>query len=156
MIANPRAGEHEPLAPHLHRRWMRYGQHEPTGFPAFVGLVVEDVRVDYCRMRLPWRTEMTQPFGSMHGGAVATLIDSVVVPAIGSAYDHPMPFATVDLTLQFLGALRGEDAVAEGWITQRGRSMVFCEAAVAGGTSGRLVARGLLTYKLLEAQGDKS
>lgn len=154
MTAFPRADEHELLAPHLYRRWMRYGQHEPTGFPAFIGLVVEDVRVDYCRMRLPWRSELSQPFGAMHGGAVASLIDSVVVPAIGAGYDRPVAFATVDLNVQFLGALRDEDAVAEGWLTQRGRSMIFCEASVTGAASGRIVARGMLTYKLLEPPAD--
>jgi acyl-coenzyme A thioesterase PaaI-like protein len=72
----------------------------------------------------------------------------VVVPAIGSGYDEQRNFATVDLQIQFLGALVEEDAVAEGWITQRGRSIVFCEAEVVGAHSLRKIARGMLTYKV--------
>lgn len=144
-----RAEQHEPLAPHLHRRWMRYGQNERIRFPELIGLVVEDVRVDYCRMRLPWRDEISQPFGVAHGGAIASLLDSVLVPAVGAGYDEPVGFATTDLSIQFLEALRDEDAVAEGWITKRGRTSIFGASEVFGARSGALIARALLTYRVL-------
>lgn len=143
-----RAARHAELPPHRHERWMRYGQGPTTYFAAHVGLVVEDVRVDYCRMRLPWRTEIAQPFGVAHGGALAALVDCVLVPAIGAGYDEPVGFATIDLTVQYLQALRDEDAVAEGWINQRGSSVAFCEAEVRGASSGALVAKGVMTYKI--------
>lgn len=133
---------------------MRYGQSRDgtVYFPTLVGLIVEDVRADYCRMRLPWRTEISQPFGVAHGGAIATLIDSVIVPAIGSGYDEPVGFATIDFTVQLIGALRDDDAIAEGWVSQRGRSIAFCEAEVVAATSGELIARGLLTYRIQGAR----
>jgi uncharacterized protein (TIGR00369 family) len=127
---------------------MRHGQGPTVFYPALLGFVIEDVRVDYCRMRLPWRTEIAQPFGVAHGGAIASLVDAVVVPAIGAGYDVPVGFATIDMSVQFLGPLRDEDALAEGWITQRGSSIAFCEAEVRGATSGRAVAKGVLTYKI--------
>ena len=49
---------------------------------------------------------------------------------------------------EYLGALKDEDAVAEGWITQRGRSVIFCEAEAIAAQSGRRVARAVLTYKV--------
>jgi uncharacterized protein (TIGR00369 family) len=127
---------------------MRYGHGPTTYFAALLGFVVEDVRVDYCRMRLPWRTEIAQPFGVAHGGAIASLVDCVLVPAIGAGYDQPVGFATIDLTVQYLAALRDEDAVAEGWINQRGASIAFCEAEVRGAVSDVLVAKGVMTYKI--------
>jgi uncharacterized protein (TIGR00369 family) len=132
---------------------MRYGRNELVRYPELIGLVVEDVRVDYCRMRLPWRAELTQPFGVAHGGAIASLIDSVVVPAIGAGYDKAVRYATTDLSVQYLGALRDEDAIAEGWVTKRGRSSVFCEATAQGATSGEVIARGLLTYRVFGPAG---
>ncbi|CAB5068512.1 unannotated protein [freshwater metagenome] len=99
-------------------------------------------------MRLVFKPSLEQPAGVVHGGAIASLIDSVVVPAIGSAYEAGVNFVTIDLHIQFLGALVGEDAVAEGWVVQRGRSMVFVEAEVIGADSGRLIARGQMTYKV--------
>lgn len=143
-----RAAEHPPLPEHRAERWAAFGQWQEQYFPTLIGLVVEEIRSDYCRMRLPWRTEITQPAGVAHGGAIAALIDSVVVPAIGSGYDDQRNFVTIDLQIQYMGAMIGEDAVAEGWITQRGGSIVFCEAAVVGATSGKRIARGLLAYKV--------
>jgi uncharacterized protein (TIGR00369 family) len=143
-----RAGQFEPLPAEAAERWAGYGAWDEVYFPRLVGLAVEELRSDYCRMRLPWRTEITQPAGVAHGGAIAALVDSVVVPAIGSHYAERRAFATIDLHLQFLGALVDEDAVAEGWVTQRGRAIVFCEAEVVGATSGRTIARGALAYKV--------
>jgi uncharacterized protein (TIGR00369 family) len=153
MSDYPVADSHAALSPHLHKRWMRYGKGEVARFAEHLGLVVEDVRVDYCRMRLPWRAEVSQPFGVAHGGAVASLIDSVVVPAIGAGYEEPMGFATTDLAVQYVGALRDEDAIAEGWVTKRGRTTIFCEAQAIGARSRELVARGLLTYRVLGPTG---
>ena len=145
----PRARAAAALPDHLHRRWSRYGRAgDAPYFATLLGLIVEDVRVDYCRMRLPWRSEISQPFGVAHGGALSSLLDSSVVPAIGAGYETPVSFATVDMTVQFLGALKDEDAVAEGWITQRGKSVIFCEAEAIGAQSGRRVARAVLTYRV--------
>jgi len=143
-----RADGFAPLTGPRAERWAAYGLWQEPYFMTHVGIIVEELRVDYCRMRLPWRQELMQPAGVAHGGAIATIIDAVVVPAIGSGYDDPRSFMTVDLNIQFMGALADEDAVAEGWITQRGRSIVFCEAEVVGATTGRRIARGVLTYKV--------
>lgn len=107
-----------------------------------------DVRLDYCSMVLPFRPDLEQPMGVVHGGAIATLIDVVVVPAIGSAYDTATAFSTVDMHIQYLSALREQDAVAEGWVIKRGRRIVFCEAEICGAADGRTVARGSLTYAI--------
>ena len=74
--------------------------HPPRLFPNVVGLELEEVRIDYGRMRLPFRSELNQPAGMVHGGAIATLIDTVVVPAIGSAYDDFMVMLTIDLQIR--------------------------------------------------------
>lgn len=137
-----------PLPPERAALWAGYGRWEQTFFPKLVGLEVEEVRIDYCRMRLPWRPELTQPAGVVHGGAIATLIDSVVVPAIGSGYEQRQGFVTVDMQLQYRGAVVEEDMIGEGWVTVRGRSVVFCEAEVLT-ASGKAVAKGMLTYRVL-------
>jgi uncharacterized protein (TIGR00369 family) len=98
-------------------------------------------------MRLPYRSVLNQPAGVVHGGAIATLIDTVVVPAIASGYDEPHRYVTIDMQVQYLAAIVGEDAVAEGWIVRRGRSTVFCRAEVMTAKAG-LVATGTLVYKV--------
>lgn len=157
--ADPRsdAAATDPTAPHAARfapledaellaRWAKFPRGwDRTYFPNVVGLELEEVRTDYARMRLPFRPELEQPAGAVHGGAIATLIDTVVVPAVGQAYPVGWAYFTVQMDVRYIGAVAGEDAIAEGWIEKRGRSIVFCRAEVRV-ASGKLVADGTLTY----------
>ena len=142
-----RAASFPPLPDDVAARWASFPPKDRPMFANLVGLVVEEIRTDYCRMRLGHRPELEQPMGFLHGGAIATLIDSCVVPAIGQAYDLGWQYVTVTMDIQYMGGVRQEDVVAEGWIEQRGRSMVFCAAEVVT-ASGRRAAKGTLTYKV--------
>jgi uncharacterized protein (TIGR00369 family) len=138
-----------PLSPEKLDQWSNFGRWPgQTYFPNVVGLEVEELRADYARMRLPYRPELNQPAGVVHGGAIATLIDTVVVPAIGTHYDERPRMLTVTMNVQYLGAVVEEDAIGEGWVEQRGRSMVFCRAEVTGATSGKTCANATLVYKV--------
>jgi uncharacterized protein (TIGR00369 family) len=143
-----RAEGFETLDQELVDRWMGFGRWSRPYFPQLVGIEMEEVRRDYCRMRLPFRPELEQPMGIVHGGAIATLIDVVVVPAIGSAYEADIGFSTIDMQIQYLRPLKNESAIAEGIVIKRGRRIVFCTADVVGESTGKLIAKGTLTYSL--------
>lgn len=146
MISNRAAG-FPPLEPEVARAWAKFPRWDRIYFPSFVGLEVEELRQDYCRMRLPYRPELEQPAGVVHGGAIATLIDTVVVPAVGAAYPRDWVYLTIGMSISYLGAVAKEDAIAEGWVVQRGKSVVFCAAEVQT-ASGAMAATGTLTYKV--------
>lgn len=142
----PNVARFPPLAdPEVAARWAKFLQWDRTYFANVVGLEVEEIRTDYARMRLPFRPELEQPAGVVHGGAIAALIDTVVVPAVGQAYGVGWGYLTVQMDVRYLGPVAGEDAIAEGWVDQRGRNLVFCRAEVRT-ASGRLAADGTLTY----------
>ncbi|MEZ5216804.1 MAG: PaaI family thioesterase [Ilumatobacteraceae bacterium] len=144
-----RADQFEELPPEQTERWLRLGANgNPDLFPAVLGFVYTEIRRDYARLELPFRPQLRQAAGVVHGGVIAALIDAVVVPAIGAVYETQPRFVTLDLSTQYLGAVVDEDMVAEGWVLRRGRSIVFCEAEVVAGGDRRLVARGQLTYKV--------
>ncbi|MDD9370256.1 MAG: PaaI family thioesterase [Acidimicrobiales bacterium] len=142
-----RADRFDPLPPAAAERWAKFAAWDRTYFPSLVGLEVEDLRADYCRMRLPYRPELDQPAGLVHGGAIATLVDTVVVPAVGAAYPKDWRYSTLTMDIQYLAAVAREDAIAEGWVTQRGGSIVFCQAEVVT-AAGRTAATASLTYKV--------
>jgi len=75
----------------------------------------------------------------------------VVVPAVGTAYPTGTSFSTISLNVQYLGPVVDVDAVAEGWVERRGRSIVFCRAEVRVG-EGDLVATASLVYKVSAAR----
>jgi acyl-coenzyme A thioesterase PaaI-like protein len=55
--------------------------------------------------------------------------------------------STVALTVNYLNAAEGEDLQATASVLRRGRSLVYLDIEVRG-ASGKLVAKGLATYKL--------
>jgi uncharacterized protein (TIGR00369 family) len=146
-VVTERAEQFSPLPPARLARWSSFAKWDTVYFPQFLGLEVEELRQDYARMRIPWRPEYRQPAGVMHGGVIATLVDTVVVPAIGSGYDSPRALFTIDIALRFLAPIIDDDVVAEGWVRRRGLSIVFCDAEVRSG-AGDLAATAALTYKV--------
>jgi len=148
MTIAPNASRFEPLSPAQAARWRGFPERfDRPRFPNFLGLVLEEARTDYARMRLPFRAELTQPAGMLHGGALASLIDTVVVPAIGSAYEQRHVLLTLDMHVAYLDAIAGEDAIAEGWVEKRGRTIVYCRVEVRS-ASGTLASTASLVYKV--------
>lgn len=148
-----RAEQFDLLPSSVLERWSNFlDWPEQTYFPQLVGIELDELRRDYARVRLPWRQELNQPQGLMHGGAIATLIDTVVVPAIGTAYDEPRLFSTIQMSVRYTGPVRQEDLVAEGWVTRRGKRVVFCDVEVRT-ASAVLVATGQLIYIVGSASG---
>ncbi|MDQ1434745.1 MAG: hypothetical protein QOF59_1561 [Actinomycetota bacterium] len=142
-----RSEQFPPLSAPRAAIWSKFGEWDTVWYPKFLGVRVEEIRQDYARMRLRYRPEFRQPAGVVHGGVIASMVDTVVVPAVGSGYDEPRQLFTIDIQLRFLAPIVDEDLVAEGWITQRGRSVVFCDAEVRA-ASGTLAATATLVYKV--------
>ncbi len=140
------AEDFEPLDDDLRQRLLSIGRFAP--FPKLVGLQMEDVRKEYARMRMPYRPELDQPAGIIHGGAIATLIDTVVVGTILSNVPSvPKRIVTIDLHVHYMDAAVAEDLVAVGTTRRRGRSTVFVAVDVAS-ASGKAIAHGELSYRV--------
>jgi uncharacterized protein (TIGR00369 family) len=142
-----RAEQFPPLPANRAATWSRFGKWDTVWFPQFLGVELEELRQDYARMRIPYRPEFRQPAGVVHGGVIASLVDTVVVPAVGGGYDEPRQLFTIDIQLRFLAPIVDDDLVAEGWVTKRGRQIVYCDAEVSSG-AGVLAATATLTYKV--------
>lgn len=146
----PISSDFAPLPPEKAEFWSHFPQWDnATNYAMHLGMIVEEIRQDYARMRLPFRAEVLQPAGIMHGGAIASLIDTVVVPVVGWNNDgiSPGQLLTISMNVNYVGSIKDEDAIAEGWIERRGKSIVFVRAEVQGATSGRLCATASLVYK---------
>ncbi|TMC57799.1 MAG: PaaI family thioesterase [Chloroflexota bacterium] len=86
---------------------------------------------------------------TIHGGAIASLIDTAATVAAWSDNTVPenMRGTTVGLTVTYLAPAEGEDLRATARVLRRGRSLVYLDVEVQS-VSGTSVARGLVTYKL--------
>lgn len=116
-------------------------------FAALLGISVERLALDSAVLALPPRPELTTMGEVVHGGALATLMDTA---AMAAAWCTPQPpaslrGATATLTVSFLAPATGR-VLAEAAVLQRGRTLVTLDVTAHAG--GRPVARALATYRL--------
>ena len=82
---------------------------------------------------LPFRPELATMDDVVHGGAIASLIDTAgmaVVLGRRRASRSRWPGSTVTLNVNYVAAARGQDLTATAVVVKRGRSMVFSEVRV--------------------------
>jgi uncharacterized protein (TIGR00369 family) len=123
--------------------------HSP--FVVHLGMRLLEIEDDRAVLSLPFGQEVVTIGDVVHGGAVSALIDTAAMAAAWSAieFDGDPPRGTsVGLTVDFLAAARAQELVAEARVLRRGSSLCFCEVKVSGAADRKLLASGLVTYKL--------
>lgn len=90
------------------------------------------------------------PIGSVHGGWMATLLDSACGCAVHSVLEPGQTYTTLELKTVFHRALKAGTTVrAEGRIVQAGRRAAFSEADLRG-LDGTLYATATSTCLVME------
>ena len=85
--------------------------------------------------------DMANPFGSVHGGIIATVIDEVTGAAVISSIEAGSA-PTVSLNVEFLHAIPiGGTYTAVGEIVRIGRAMAIADARILN-EEGKVLARG--------------
>src|SRR5665213_1641397 len=96
-------------------------------------------------MRMPYRPEVQNGTGAVHGGAIVSLCDVVFYIALASIYGREQDTTTVSLQCNFLApALPPHDLVAEAIVLRGGRRIVYGEVQVRSGET--LVAHATLNF----------
>jgi uncharacterized protein (TIGR00369 family) len=122
---------------------------EINHFPRLLGIEIDSVEPGRARLSVQIRKELLQLQGIMHGGAIATLIDTAVAFAIVGASEPDARFTTVELKVNYLSPIREGRIVADARLVRDGRRIVVADCDVFD-SNGRLAAKGLLTYIRLE------
>ncbi len=122
----------------------------PTSpFVGHLGMRLADVQPGRATLIMPFAEQLITIGTTVHGGAIASLIDTAAMVAAWSDAEvtgNPRG-STVALTVNYLAAANAEDLHATATVLRRGRSLVYLDIEVRG-ASGGLVAKGLATYKL--------
>jgi uncharacterized protein (TIGR00369 family) len=118
-------------------------------FPGHLGIRLVDMGPGSATLGLPFAEALVTAGTTVHGGAVASLIDTAGMVAAWSGGDVPdrLRGSTVGLTVSYLAPADGEDLQASATVLRRGRSIVHVDVDVRT-ASGTAVAKGLVTYKL--------
>ena len=114
-----------------------------------LGMRLEAIEDGRAELVLPFRAELATMDDIVHGGAIASLIDTAGMAAswADDAEPESPSGSTVTLNVNYLSAARGRDLTARAVVTRRGRNMVFSEVRVTEST-GRLVATGSVVQRL--------
>jgi uncharacterized protein (TIGR00369 family) len=113
-----------------------------------LGIELTELWPDTAELRLPWSPQLATMGDTVHGGAIAALLDTAGMAAAWA--DDKVPEsaggATVSLSVSYTAAARATDLVARARVVRRGRSMCFCEVTVSE-PEGRVVAHGTLVHR---------
>ena len=91
--------------------------------------------------------DMANPFGSVHGGIIATIIDEVTGAAVTSSIEASSA-PTVSMNVEYLHAIPiGGTYTAVGEIVRMGRAMAIADARILN-EEGKLLARGTCIYQI--------
>ncbi len=123
-------------------------------YPHLIGMTIASLELDACRIELTVDERHLQPFGIVHGGVLAALIDTATFWAGFVRLPEDAGLVNVDLKLNYLKSVVRGRLRAEGRCLRAGRQIGYAESGVYD-DSGELVAHGTSTLMALPGKGLK-
>ncbi len=114
-------------------------------FARLIGIELEHVGSGTATLAVNVRKELTQNQRVVHGGAIASLIDTATAFAIISLLPPREKVSTVDLAISFLRPVTGGRLKAVARVVRAGRRLFVVSAEVFD-TQGTLITTALSTY----------
>lgn len=110
----------------------------------------------YTEIHLPYRADLTQQHGFLHGGIVGMILDSACGYAAFSLMPPHTGVLTVEYKINFVAPARGDALVAQGRVVKTGRTLTVCwgEAYAESGGPPKLVATMVGTLMTIRGRED--
>jgi uncharacterized protein (TIGR00369 family) len=102
------------------------------------------------RLVMPYRDELTNPVGYVHGGAIATLLDAAMAVALVSLLGHG-EFATAKMDIRFRSPTKGKTLIGESKIESSRGNFYFSTATVRE-QDGNVVAEAQATFSVSQKE----
>ncbi|GAB3109995.1 PaaI family thioesterase [Bordetella tumbae] len=112
-----------------------------------MGVIPESIGPGHARTRLPWREDLTNSRGDIHGGTLMSVLD-FTLSAAARGSDPGLGMATIDMTTSFLSP-GNSDLVIEARCLRLGTSIAFCEGEIRN-AEGQIVAKASATFKVIK------
>lgn len=101
-----------------------------------IGATLTRVAPGEVEIELPFRSDLGQQHGFVHGGIVTAIVDTACGYAALSLMDPEAAVLTVEFKLNFMAPARGERFRARGRVTRPGRVLTVCAGEVVGLAGG--------------------
>jgi uncharacterized protein (TIGR00369 family) len=124
-------------------------------FAQNLGIEFVEAGEGWIRLKLPFKPENTTAANALHGGAIASLIDTTGSLAAWTTteFGNPRFFgSTIGITVNYLSGIIGEDCFAEARVLKRGKEIIYSEVHVKS-ASDKLCAQGTVIYRIIERDG---
>ena len=114
-----------------------------------LSMKVREVNIGYCVLDIDLEKKHLQPFGIVHGGVFASVIESVTSWAIFYGIENENDgLTTIDLKLNYLLPVVTGKAIAEGRQIKLGKTLGYAEGLVKD-ESGKMIAHGTSTLMII-------
>jgi uncharacterized protein (TIGR00369 family) len=116
------------------------------GFLGLIDAPTPEAGDGRARLELEVDERHLNPAGAVHGGLLATLVDTTMGAAVRSAVDQASP-ATSQLTVTYLRPAKPGRLEVTARVSKRGDNLTMCEAEVE--QDGRTLVHALATFALV-------
>jgi len=121
----------------------------PCPFFSLLSIEIKELGWGEAVLELMAQQKHLQPFGVVHGGAFASLIDAAAFWATYTEVPEGLGMTTVDLKLNYLAPVTAGRIIAIGKCLRAGRTLYLGEVSVRN-ESGQLLAHGTSTLMVLK------
>lgn len=118
-----------------------------------LSMQIKDVGPGFSVLQIDLAQKHLQPFGFVHGGVFASIIDAAAFWAVFyEIEDQNTGVTTVDLKLNYLAPAVSGQLIAKGRQIKLGKTLGYAEAQVTA-ENGNILAHGTSTLILLPGKG---
>lgn len=127
------------------RRLRAFASLNDLPFAKLIGMKLVDICPSEAVVSVDMRDDLRQPFGILHGGVTATLIDTAMAFAVRTYLEDTEASATIDLTVHYLRPHTDGTATCTARVVRPGKR-IFTVSADVHNEEGKLIATALSTY----------
>ena len=105
-------------------------------------------------IQIPFRNDLTQQHGFLHGGIVTTILDSACGYAAFSLMPADASVLTIEFKVNFMSPAKGKSFLASGKVLKPGRTITVCSGEVysLSEEEPKLVAAMTATMMMLQGR----
>ena len=115
-----------------------------TGLPAYLGAEITELGPGRLVAVMPARQELMTPFGTLHGGVMAGLVDHVLGCVLYPLMQRGQWAATTEFKLNYLAPVRGGNVRADSRVVALGKRTAVVQVEVTNDGKLVCVAQGTL------------
>lgn len=122
---------------------------------SLIGATMPVVEAGYTEIHLPYKEDITQQHGYIHGGVVGMIADSAAGYAASTLTSHETGVLTVEYKLNLLAPAHGQLLIAEGSVIRYGRTLIVTKADVYAVNDGRKTMCAVMQQTIMALHGKK-